>query len=514
MPSNRHLNFFDITDFTKGLWSERGTSELAAPNNAFVQLDDYMPLKNGGMRAFYKSTAVGVGGIGSISQRFVSGLFARNGVPLRTGAASDGFDAFVLTIDNVDFKARLYRMDGANAETTWKLVGTGTIDNPAGSSSGHQVGIFRYFKETGGNEYYIIVISCGGNSGLYKVAWVGGVGPPAGDGVTTKIATYTGPMCISQARIIVGGGNDEKVHYSDVGATTFTSPATQVVSVTPNQGEPNLSIISNIEPADLLIGKEGAPWVEVNGDITTVGTPIRELGEAHYMRQNKQNAPRVPNGGIAFIEFSGRIFVTDGRTFQSISDPIPRFLCNQSSGLVGPGQMAVLNNLLFAPGGLVYDFDTNAWFTSTDFAGSLYHHGDPYGGQMWMATNGASFDVQKMSIFEANTNTGKRKTSGHFRTVPFSDPNGRAVELREVQLFLQVYGTSTAVVKAIDASNNTVSTQTIAGMTGRGMYRALFPNVQDQYVSVDVTISADNGTSEAPTVERMRIGFGAGNIIR
>jgi len=510
MPVGTHLQWFDIADFTAGIWDATAAiNQFAAPANAFVTLDDYQPMKGGGVRAFHKATSTSLSGVGA--NEVPTGLFARNGVSRPTcvgGTGTDSTDIILVTMNTSDFKARIYRRDGTVGAPAWSLRHT----TAAAGSAGHQVTGIEYFKDINGVEWYLISMFGAGNNttGLFTMRQDYTVASNTGnDGLVAKIQSYGGPIVISQARIIIGTGNDEKLQYSGVGLTTGFGSS---LSVVPNRGEPNISIISGIEPSDLLIGKEGAPWVQISGDITSTATPVREMGDSHHQRQNKQQVPRVPDG-IAFIEGGGRVFVTtDGRTFRSLSDSLARFSLNISPGMVGTGQMGFLNDLLFAPGPSgktnVFDYSCGCWFRSTGIQ-SIFASADPYGGMIWCVDHtDTSPSLVSYSVF-ANS----RVSTGIIQTVPFADKNGRNVDIREVQLFVQCYSSSTFIVELIDQTGASVVTRTVSGITDRQMVQFLFPNTKSEYLSIKVTPSATNGTSEAPTIERMRIGFGYNNIV-
>ena len=259
MPVNKHLNWFDIADFTPGLYDELSEAyRLVMPNNAAAILEGAYAQPHGGLRAFWKPTTVSVSGIVSISTEKTLGLWVRGGVSLRDGSASDSFDALLVTMDTVDFKVRIYRMDGSNGETTWKVEHT----TAASASAGARQAEFGIFKTTAGLTYYLVVIrtTSASVSGLYTVAYVGGAGPPAGDGVVVRQQAYNGSLAVNQARILIGEGNSSKMYYSDIGDITFTGPS--YLDVEPNQGAANITSITPFAPDDLLVSKEGAPWVQ------------------------------------------------------------------------------------------------------------------------------------------------------------------------------------------------------------------------------------------------------------
>lgn len=508
MPSDQHLQWFDVDDFTPGLWESTGVrNEFAAPPNAFVTLTDYQPMKGGGIRAFFLATAVGTSGVVAPTTEECSGIYAsqKQTRPGKTGGGTESFDALMVTHSSVDLKHRIYRMDQANDEVVWKLVNA----SAAGTDTAYRCTCFEQFQRATGVDTVVYVLSINhGDRGLWTVGYAYGAAGAAPDNVATKLQTWDGPLAISQGRILVGGHLDARIHYSDVGATSYTNP-TQYLDVHRSRSDADLSIISAIAPDDLLIGKTGAPWVEINGDVSVASTPVREMGAEHVTHRHRQQAPRVP-GGIAFIEGNGRVFVTDGRTFRSISDQIKRIDANPGGGLLGNGQLAFNNDFLFVPGGYVYDFVTNSWFKQSSLATSQFHWRNE--SEVWLASPGSSFDVKRMGLFRSAGST--RASTGVIQTVPYADKTGRNVDIREVQLFVNTYAASEIKVELIDQTDAISVTRYATVTTAKKeLVKFLFPYTKSEYLSVRITPRSIDGTSEAPTIERLRIGFGPNNLV-
>jgi hypothetical protein len=511
MGATDQLQWFDIDDFTAGIWDASAVKgRFAAPIKAFRTLTDYQPIKGGGVRAAFKATTtIDMTGIGA--NEGIAGIFARNGAFRPSGVGGtggDSLDMVIVTKNFTDLKYRIYRRDGTVGAPVWSVRSTTTAD----SGSGHQIVDFAYFKDTAGVEWYLISIF---GKGLFAMRTDFTVASNTGnDGlVSTLDAAHGGPVCVSQSRIMLGGGNDDKLYYSDVGATTGLG--TNNLQVVPNRALSNISILSGIEPSDLLIGKEGAPWVLVSGDITSTSTPVREMGDDHHQRQDKQQVPRVP-GGIAFIEGDGRVFITnDGRTFQSLSDQLAKYPLFYTPSLIGTGTMSYLNSLLFTPGPTgtgtinVFDFDAGCWHRLSDIE-YVFGWADPYGGNIWCANHTVTPAIVGISTM----GSGSRKSSGIIQTVPYADKNGRNIDIREVQLFVNTYGNSEFKVELLDASDNSLVTR-YAVVTGsvHDMVKLGFPATKADYLSVKITATNLAG-GEAPTIERLRVGFGINNLIK
>lgn len=382
MPANWHLQWFDINDFTPGLWEAQAAyNRFAAPANSFRTLTDYRPVQGGGLKAMFKPTALDLTGIGAGERPM--GIFVRSGA-IRTGAGGTGnqsSDIVLVTLKQSDNTFKIYRRDGTVASPAWSLRFT----SAAASDNFRAPVDFAFFKDTSNVEWYLMSIWVNGAvRGLYKMQVDLTVASNTGsDGAVTKINAFCGPMVISQARIIVGEGatssDDDTLKYGDVGLTTFAGAGS--IDIAPNRGGSGISGISGIEPSDLLVAKEGAPWVTISGDITSATTPVREMGDDFHSMTDKSPLIKVP-GGVAFIETGGRVVFTDGRNFKPISNQVLRHADTWTGNMRAPGTMAYINGMLFVPGnntatnGYIYDFLTDSWF-NTSYLNPVFSWADP-----------------------------------------------------------------------------------------------------------------------------------------
>lgn len=508
MPVNKHLNWVELTDFTKGLYDEQAsTKQLLGPSGALVVCQDYEPRQEGGLRAFFKGASLATTGLTSPTTAQCNGIWAAASLADRPGKSLDlGYDRFV-SYTGADFKARLGRMDGTNEETTWKAAYTDT--DAHGDQSGEATDFEQYITQ-GDVIFLCWVQRTGGDAGLYSIRLdYSGAAGANNDGDLSLRQTFQGPIHVSQGRLIQCNGRI--AYYSDLGTITITSTSDQQVTIDKNTPGGVICMLAGAAPSDLLFGLRGAPWFAVQGDISNVATAIREMGNDHHQRAHYQKPTRVPGGAIAFMEPGGRIYVTDGRTFRSISDQIQKFDIDVGARL-GPGQLTFADHYLFAPGGHVYDFDTNAWFKSSLLTTSAWHFFDGVG-KIYMANAGTGIAMAIQRIFEGGDATVTRMDNGVIQTIPFRDKAGLDVRIQEVQINMHCYGTSDVTVDVLDSDGSTVlDTQTITGiLTGTSMTSFLFQGLPARYGSIKITPSAESSSVEAPTIESVRVGFSPNN---
>ena len=508
-PVNKHLNWVELTDFSKGLYDEQAsTKQLLGPSGALVKCSDYEPRTQGGLRAFFQGAALTTSGLTAPTTARCAGIWAASGLADRPGKTLNlGYDRFLSYI-GTDDKARLARMDGTNEETTWKSA---YADAAGAATQAAEHTDFEQFQTTAGVIYLCWVQRCGSDKGLYSIRLdYSGAAGTNNDGSTAKRQAFQGPIEVNQARLIQCDGRI--AYYSDTGTITITSTGNQQTEIDPNDPNGTIAILTAIAPSDLLFGLTGAPWFAVQGDISLITTPIREMSNDHHQRTHYQKPTKVNGGSIAFIEPGGRIFITDGRTFRSISDQIQKFDLDVGN-CFGPGQLAFCDHYLFAPGGHVHDLDTGAWFKSSLMADSAYHFFDG-AGRIYVANAADGISLAIHRIFEGGDATVVRCPSGFIQTIPFRDQAGRDIRIQEVQLNMHCYGTSDVTVTILDSDGSTLDTQTITGIpTGTSMTSFLFQGLPARYCSVYISLATEDGVTEAPTIEDARIGFSPNNNI-
>jgi hypothetical protein len=275
-----------------------------------------------------------------------------------------------------------------------------------------------------------------------------------------------------------------------------------------------LTAINGVEPSDLLIAKSGAPWVEINGDIASTATPVREMGDDHHARVARQMLPKTPNG-VCFIEPNGRVFETDGRNFKALTNQILGRTITWLHNMVAAGNLGYANGYLFIPGkegetsGVIFDFESAALFRTTGI-NPVFSYLSVYEDLLYCANH----DPTSPSLVTYNLRGG-RVSTGVIQTVPFADKNGRNIDIREVQMYVLTNASTEFKVELIDERNVSVATRyAVIDTARRDMFRVQFPATKSGYLSLKITPRTYDGASEAPTFERLRIGFGVNNIVR
>lgn len=515
---NKHLSWIDLTDFTPGLFTEPLSSkQFLMPQAGAQQMDNCMPVKQGGLRPFYKPVGVSSSGI-TVASQVVTGIGIHSGLTVR-GGAGDACYRFLSTLSSADSKSRLYRMDESAGFTTWSQKDA-TYTRLAGNSATLESGFFP-FLDSSGNLMMVWVLRDNSNDhGIYTIAYVAGGSagsPPAGDGVISGLANVYGAAIANQGRILVADGGSTtpyRLYYSNVGVTTGISGLAQFLDIAPYVNGSDIAGLIGLEPSDILVMKQGAPWVEIAGDISATSTAVREIGTGHFATFGVQHPTRTPTG-ICFIEPGGYIYLTDGRQFTPLSMPIDRVPNNISATgmtVLSPGKMAFLGSYLFTPNGYVRDWETGAWFRVTHFADASFFQADARKHRVWGVNDDVNFSQYDIFPFDRVSGTGStaRMDTYTWRSAPISHPDGREIVIREVQLFVKVSATTDFVVTRTDSDGNTES-NTVTGVTTSGggtqMIPFLFSHYGSAYQDITVTPTCQSSSQEAPAIERIRVGI-------
>lgn len=512
MPVNRHLRYFDLTDFTAGRFADPGSgNQLLMPTGGAQTMDDCYPQAIGGLRAFFTSTAISTSGLDDSAHETCTGIFLVSGYSRRTGAPGEtGNVRYMTTWNTNDNKARIYRMDGTIGATTWTKLFTGvaTADNAAD----RRYSSFVHFMTTGARDYVVLALRSGleaSDRGLYTIEYVPGATSGTGlDGQVTYISGHDGPLAIAQGRIVVGenevAAGPETIYWSDIGAVTFGGATSGSLTPSPSYPLNGVVLIAVFDPDQLLLGFQGAPWVTISGDINSPTTPVRQMGDGHFP-YTLQDPIRTPDG-VVFMEKNGSAYLTDGRVFTDLTAQLPPFTSAFfGDGIDGLGTGAFLEGFLFLPGGNVRFEESRGWFHVSEQSWALCA-ADPRVGVL-TATKGIGFTLRERDV---SRGTGTRASSYTWRSAPFAQPDGTQSEVREVVIQTECYGTSSFAVTLTDHLGN----NRLASVTGiaTGKHAISVPTLlRGDYM--DVKIVATGSGVEAPTIERVRVGFGMGHSL-
>lgn len=477
-----------MKDFTAGLWT-RGESFLM-PATAAQEFTDAYPMPQGGIRSFFAPTSRATTGVVTPSDERCSGVFYRGGIPNRTGGGF-GADLYMTTLDSSNVK-RLYRWDETNGDVQWSLIKTFA----AGGSSALHKDSFRFFQDSGGTDYVLLALrGDSADDGIWSIEYSAGTVTQRKSQPNENVA-----LAIHQARILTSNGRDE-LQWSDAGAFTF--PAGNTLEVEPNQIGSRIEALIPTTPDDLLVAKTFAPWVSIQGSLSD--PVVYQLSGSHFVGTGRADLPEV-EGPIAFIEPEGDLYLTDGRQFDLLSAQLEKFPDPAAASIVSSGDLVYLNHFLFAPDGLTYDQRTGGWFQLSDVAGSgsfMSSDKEDLSRTVLVATAGTSFSLFEYRPYDDAT----RSNSWTWKSAPLQTGAGRQLEIREVQVALSCFGTSTVTV-TVNGTTRTVNNIS----SGRQVVPFLF---QERGEYLDVQIDASKNTSgEAPILEALRIGTGRGHLVR
>lgn len=513
MPVNQHLTWVEVKDFSPGLWTN---TDWLMPPNGWQVMEDAYPQVGGGIRAFHKATSVTTSGIVSPTKERLIGLYSRGSVPARSGAPTDLTDRYLCTYffdsgASAGSKARprFYRMDGTNSETTWTQIfktsgstewGFATSDNNA-----PQWTSFVFFQQLSGspNDQYVIAVVRYVNStdaGIYRFNY--NDLSSAQKGIQIKMLNGTlvtiGMVTVHQSRLMVSGGTTGGTLYFSNAGDAASSASTSFVQLDPSVALPQIVGLNPSPPSDLFVFRQGAAPIIVQGDITNQTSQVMGEGINGIVGQD---VIRMPDQGYALIGANGYVYFTDGVTYTNISQQLKAF--GQVADAVAIGSLSFLNEFLFAPGGLVYHLPTKSWFSQTQMAGS-FHNVERFSGYIWGPVGtGTSFTLAQLT--PKSSASASRVSTYHIKTAPLASVDGRRIGMREVQMYVKSYDANAQITVTVNGVANTVTCPS----TGRQMLSFLFQQ-RDEVLDVDIVSTAGNAANEAPSIERLRLGFEPG----
>jgi hypothetical protein len=164
------------------------------------------------------------------------------------------------------------------------------------------------------------------------------------------------------------------------------------------------------------------------------------------------------------------------------------------------------NGYLFAPYGRTFDFATGSWFTMSamvDCPNSFEQpspgvNGIPTVRSMIFPEYKASGTILTLPIEER---TSARVGSYRIKTAPLQAGNGRQVVIREVELMVKSFHAASTVAVTVDGVTRTSA----AIPVGTNVIRIPF-KARGEYLDVQVVPASNNAGTEAPVLEKFRVG--------
>lgn len=491
MPTDRHLEVIEISDFAPGLWTAGGT--LLMPSQGWQTMENARPEPGGGLRACARPVAWDLTGLSAdvLANTLVLGILeiATNERYLWLRYEKSASSTYAV---------QMYWWNG----TTWAQVGA-NIAYDAADADPQQI-MADTFLDTSGTDYVLFQVNHSADNstteGLYRAA--------RNQSTTrTRIYSVGPPVCfaVNDDRILVSNGG-RTIHFSAAGDSSAISTATGFIVVQGSRFNAAITSITPMAPGDILVGTNGAVWSRIQGDISSEPN-VRPMSDAHPCTFSQRLM--LSDAGLAFIEENRGVFVTgDGSSFESLSEQIDGNVWPEIAQLRTVGHVVNTNRFFVTPGGYCYDLRTQSWFTIkalTDVAsGVLYAH-KREGTVIAAVGTVGSWTIQRYDMDESI-----RQASFTAKTAPIRGADGRRVKVRQVQVAAVGYHTNDTIVVTV---NGTAKTYTFTA-AGRQVIPFLF---HEEGEMLDVTITsrsddyASTATHEAPTIEAMRIGKGLGH---
>lgn len=472
MPTNSHLKWTEVTDFAPGLWTE---ATFNMPAQALQQMDDAMPDLAGGIKAAMKGTAVSVTGLPTGSTITIKGFYTIGA----QGASGSDLDRFIVLHNTSGNKVQLWELpDGT---TTWVQRGS---DIATGGNTPNAV-VFDTFTDASSVPYLVFnIFQTAAQDGVWALN-------RNTNAVTRVLSGTVTAVAVQDDRVIAALG--PTLRWTDSQSVT-SWPAANNLPVQISQQGANIVLIRPNLPSDLLLGMQQAPWVSVQGGIDD--PVVQQMSDAHVPGSIEPIA--LSDLGIIFTASRQGLYVTgDGSSFQSLSDQLDR------SNFLNPRQ-DFLANWIFHGSGNVYDLRTKSWFKLSPVGGSAWHVSATRGSN---EVDFATYSSNNPVIYSFKTDDTSLATTWTIKTAPLEDPDGRQIEIREVQVYLRAF--------------NSAATATITvGGVSMGPFDLVSGGQQISWIGLaraeylDITITVDSTTSaEAPRLERLRIGSQPGHLL-
>lgn len=560
------LTWTEVTNF-KGLYSAgfSGRPDVMTPADGFMVLSGCHPQPQGGLRAMWGvvDTVTASGITSGATAEAVAGFHVRS--RRSTAAIYSSTEELVLYTHDANTTPladwRLWRFRNT-VDASWSNVGgpfsgdtsfgppaipgpiQGFFAEHAISLSPPGVAFASAFVQS---SMFLSANTQSANAGLYVVNINTGthtVVPGAGG------LFGIGPIASHQARLVIG--LYENIVWTDTNSLTMANPnanflvpaADDAIIQTDSQSTDRgmIAWICPVPPSDLMVCTLGGRLFNIQGDL--LDPVVRELGRwAETAWQQPVLTPygvacMSPNYGVQLLQPSG-----DNKLLSpQLSPALWRMngAAGGSNALIGMGRLAFSRSLLFCPnfspsvqhsggltntansnGALIYDFDSDSWFTGphADDAvitgGSVFAAADHTTGNsgVWLlaaqtfnGTGNAAYKIATGGSTLGSSAAERRATTWEAVTAPLRDPSGRQVEIRQIRLNIVALNSVSTVAVTVNGTTNT------ATLVDGAQVITLDFRERAQYLDIKIKAKS-NTTAEAPILESMAFGWQAGHLI-
>lgn len=511
MPANSHLEWVEVRDFSPGLWNSghQTVGSILTPAQGSQVMDNCYPQPGGGLRAFHAVTnsTTSTGIANPTTEKPVGLLYIR--IPSPAGSSQV---TYLMTYNGT---LRLYSGGVGSAWTLGKTFAAGAGDFAAFSATSWATQVLS----TGVFKVYALVGGTGADPGVW--GWNAN-GAPA----YTKL-TLPSPPSISgtgesilathQSRLIVA--EQYRLMWTDPGTETFS--ANNFLDIDPEEGS-SIVALTPLSATDLLVVRQSGKAVVIQGDLSD--PIIRTMPPVtHNDIVRQPNTYMLPDGRVPIIANPGGLFL-GGPEFERVSAQIyDSWVPSSAGGLASLLSTAGLGNFLVSTiggntnGALVYDLATKSFFTISDIFGTFGEILAPdFAGSVKFLNAVGTSNVTNLhqAMYQITFLDNYRASSYTWVSAPMAGPDGRRLEIREIQLIVNPQNTAAnrfdvTVGANVQGGGGTTQTTTLtAGDLSRQTLRFLFKE-QAPVLDVKVLTSLISPSSphEAPQIEAVRIGY-------
>jgi hypothetical protein len=345
-----------------------------------------------------------------------------------------------------------------------------------------------------------------------------------------------------QSRLVSGHG--DTVRFSGPGVTGWDSstvPDPTAGYIRPNPSGaldvndekvydgPWVVWMLSVPPGDFIIATRDGRIYNVQGDLADPAG-LREMARiATAVSHGPVNTPF----GVFFINPNVGVtkFGLDGGLEPVSLDILPSTWTLRHPRL-GLGQLAYSGDYLFAPnqhdteehrnGALVYDFRTNAWFTSTH---ALDHRirnpkfmeasADHRSAGIWVLSGESPNALANSADFAFNVLTGnstdqdigvpeQRNATWEWESAPFRDPEGGRVDIHQVRIPVYAWNDSSTMSVTVGERTHTIQLD-----EGRDVL-VFSTRERDEFLTVRILSESNDPEVEAPMIESLSFGWSDG----
>lgn len=305
---------------------------------------------------------------------------------------------------------------------------------------------------------------------------------------------------------------NENCYFTDANLVTVhqsidSTGASSVVGETfGDENATGYSCVGSLAASELLLLKLVGGGYRVTGDMSS--PTVEHLSGVISPGGARHHGVATPAGFIYLSADAGAWVWSGGETSQSLSPQLEgTFYVNSNTDFLDyVGKLAIWKEWVMFPMNWLYDYRTNGWWRIEDPTVCQIHHWDSTAIGPFLYGAPPTYVDSSTPVVHI-WNYGTPSSSYRWESQPIAETVFNQAKLRQVVLVAQGAGTVTLTLTADDGSGTTATDTLTYTLAGTNRPQAIRQTTALTGTHIQVRADASNGSSAAPVIYRIELGF-------